>query len=54
MFSVEEGPEATANAAEMFVACALAERDRAAAEQALSYVPKEGVISNIAKFPHST
>ncbi len=46
----EEGAEARANAAEIFVACALAKRDRAAAEQALTYIPKEGVVNEVENF----
>ncbi|HEY2626808.1 MAG TPA: tetratricopeptide repeat protein, partial [Candidatus Udaeobacter sp.] len=46
----EEGSEATSNAAETFVACALAERDRAAAEEALTYVPEEGVVNDVENF----
>ena len=46
----EEGAEARSNAAETYVACALAERDRAAAEQALTYVPGEGVINEVENF----
>src|ERR1700730_1847376 len=43
----EEGAEATSNAAETFVTCALAGRDRAAAEQALTYIPDEGVVNDV-------
>ena len=46
----EEGAEATSNAAETFVTCALDERDRAAAEQALSYVPEEGSVNDVENF----
>lgn len=46
----QEGAESTTNAAEIFVVCALAERDRAAAEEALSYVPEEGVVNNAENF----
>jgi TolB-like protein/Flp pilus assembly protein TadD len=46
----EEGAEATSNAAEAFVTCALDERDRAAAEQALSYVPEEGIVNDVENF----
>ena len=46
----EEGAEATSNAAEAFVSCALADRDRAAAEQALTYVPEEGVVNDVENF----
>jgi len=42
---VKEGSDATANAAQFFVLCALAERDRAAAEQALTFIPSEGTVS---------
>jgi TolB-like protein/Tfp pilus assembly protein PilF len=46
----EEGAEARSNAAETFVACALVERDHAAAEQALTYIPEEGVINGNENF----
>jgi TolB-like protein len=46
----EEGAEATSNAAEVFVACALADRDRAEAEQALTYIPEEGVVNDVENF----
>jgi serine/threonine-protein kinase len=46
----DEGAESTANAAGVFIACALADRDPSAAEQALSYVPEEGVIDNVQNF----
>ena len=46
----EEGAEATSNAAETFVTCALAGRDRAAAEQALTYIPEEGVVNDVENF----
>ena len=46
----EEGAEATSNAAETFVTCALGERDRAAAEQALSYAPEEGIVNDVENF----
>jgi TolB-like protein/Flp pilus assembly protein TadD len=46
----EEGAEATSNAAEAFVGCALADRDRPAAEQALTYVPDEGVVNDVENF----
>jgi TolB-like protein/Tfp pilus assembly protein PilF len=46
----DEGAESTANAAEVFVACALADRDPSAAEEALSYIPNEGIIENIQNF----
>ncbi|MGZ5002154.1 MAG: FlgO family outer membrane protein [Chthoniobacterales bacterium] len=46
----EEGTEATSNGAEEFVDCALAERDQAAAEQALTYVPEEGVVNDLENF----
>jgi serine/threonine protein kinase/tetratricopeptide (TPR) repeat protein len=42
---LKEGSDATANAAQFFVLCALAERDRAAAEQALTFIPSEGTVS---------
>lgn len=40
----KEGAEATTNAAQDFVECALAEHDRAAAQQALTFIPAEGSI----------
>lgn len=46
----EEGAEATSNAAETFVSCALAERNRTAAEQALTYIPEEGVVNDVENF----
>ena len=46
----EEGAEATSNGAGAFVACALAERDRTAAEQALTYIPAEGVAHDLENF----
>lgn len=45
-----EGAEATANAAEVFVTVALAQRDRAAAGQALTYIPAEGVVNDVENF----
>jgi TolB-like protein/Tfp pilus assembly protein PilF len=47
---VREGTEATRNAAQFFVHCALAERDRAAAIQALDYLPAEGTMDPGANF----
>ena len=47
---VKEGTEATRNAAQFFVRCALAERDRAAAAQALNYIPTEGTMDPSANF----
>jgi tetratricopeptide (TPR) repeat protein len=41
---VREGTEATRNAAQFFVYCALAEHDHAAATQALNYIPAEGTM----------
>jgi serine/threonine protein kinase/Tfp pilus assembly protein PilF len=41
---LKEGSDATANAAQFFVLCTLAERDRAAAEQALTFIPSEGTV----------
>jgi TolB-like protein/class 3 adenylate cyclase/Flp pilus assembly protein TadD len=45
-----EGTEATSNAAQFFVQCALAQRDHAAAEQALGYIPAEGSILETGNF----
>ena len=45
-----EGTEATSNAAQFFVQCALAERDHAAAKRALGFVPAEGCITEAANF----
>jgi tetratricopeptide (TPR) repeat protein len=47
---LKEGSEATSNAAEAFVSCALAERDRGAAEQALTFIPPEGSVNEIDNF----
>jgi TolB-like protein len=42
---LREGPEATSNAAQSLVLCPLAERDRAAAAQALTFIPQEGTVN---------
>jgi TolB-like protein/Flp pilus assembly protein TadD/class 3 adenylate cyclase len=47
---LKEGTEATSNAAQFFVLCALAERDRAAAEQGLTFIPSEGAVFNNTNF----
>jgi TolB-like protein/class 3 adenylate cyclase/Flp pilus assembly protein TadD len=47
---LKEGPEATSNAAQFFVLCALADRDRAAAAQALTFIPPEGTVFNNTNF----
>ncbi|MGH7938683.1 MAG: hypothetical protein ACRD5Z_12020, partial [Bryobacteraceae bacterium] len=47
---LKEGPEATANAAQSFVTCAVEERDRAAATQALSFIPAEGIVDELNNF----
>lgn len=47
---LKEGSEATTNAAQEFISCALAERDQAAAGQALTFIPKEGSIFEAANF----
>jgi len=47
---LKEGAEATSNAAQFFVLCALAERDRAAAAQALTFIPQEGTVNPLANF----
>lgn len=47
----QEGSEATTNAAQAFIDCALAERDHAAAVQALAFIPAEGAIFEPANFP---
>jgi TolB-like protein len=46
----EEGAEARSNMAEAFVVCALAKRNRAAAEQDLTYIPEEGVVNEVENF----
>ena len=46
----DEGAEARSNAAETFVTCALAERDRAGAELALTFIPEEGVVNEVENF----
>jgi tetratricopeptide (TPR) repeat protein len=45
-----EGSEATSNAAESFVTTALAGRDRAAAEEALTFIPQAGLINTVWNF----
>ncbi len=45
-----EAAEARTNAAEAFVTLALTDRDRAAAEQALTYFPPEGVVNEVENF----
>jgi TolB-like protein/Flp pilus assembly protein TadD len=47
---LREGTEATTNAAESFVECALDERDRAAATQALTFMPAEGAVDEVNNF----
>ena len=47
---LKEGPEATANAAQAFVACALEERNRAGAKQALTFIPAEGTVDELDNF----
>ncbi len=47
---LKEGVEATSNAAQFYVYCALLERDRAAATQALTLIPAEGSVSESANF----
>jgi TolB-like protein/cytochrome c-type biogenesis protein CcmH/NrfG len=46
----KEGPEATANAAELFLTYALVKRDSAAAARALTFIPAEGSISPVGNF----
>jgi TolB-like protein/lipoprotein NlpI len=46
----KEGSEATTNAAQLFVTCALVERNRAAATQALTFIPAEGSLFESANF----
>ncbi len=47
---LKEGSEATTNAAQDFIECALAERDQASAAQALTFIPAEGSIFEPANF----
>ena len=47
---LKEGPEATSNASQFFVLCALAERDRRAAAQALTFIPSEGALNPFTNF----
>jgi serine/threonine-protein kinase len=47
---LKEGTEATVNAAQFFVLCALAERDHGAAARALAFIPAEGTVDAYANF----
>jgi len=46
----KEGTEATSNTAQFFVFCGLAGRDRALADQGLSFIPPEGTVDPLTNF----